>query len=277
MLKKLFEYEWKDSWKIVGGMNLAVLLLSVLSRLFYRESFLDIIDNNEYMMIVFVLYNILYFAVIIALALITQYYFYYRFYKNLYTDEGYLMHTLPVTAHELIWAKTFTAILWQIIGGVVLMLSFGNFVDIMMRMDGSNIWVLLRQMNSSLWEALASLEATAPIICIAILFVLLIIVAPFFRLYFGYLAISLGQLTKKHKLLAAVGIFFGLSYGLQLVFSLFTVPIARFAERLDELSVNAGLWAVALMVAVLVLVFAALSVGCYYLTHFVMTKKLNLE
>ena len=36
-----------------------------------------------------------------------------RFYKNLYTDEGYLMHTLPVTPRQLLVSKLTVGSLWS--------------------------------------------------------------------------------------------------------------------------------------------------------------------
>ena len=42
MLKKLFKYEWKDVWKPLGILNIAVLLLSAISCFTFSEDFLQI-------------------------------------------------------------------------------------------------------------------------------------------------------------------------------------------------------------------------------------------
>lgn len=35
-----------------------------------------------------------------------------RFRNNLMTDEGYLMFTLPVSVHQLLWSKLLVSMLW---------------------------------------------------------------------------------------------------------------------------------------------------------------------
>ena len=37
-----------------------------------------------------------------------------RFRNNLMTDEGYLMFTLPVSVHQLLWSKLLVSMLWFI-------------------------------------------------------------------------------------------------------------------------------------------------------------------
>ena len=43
----------------------------------------------------------------------------YRFYKNLMTDEGYLMFTLPVSRSQLIWSKLIVSMAWGILSAVL--------------------------------------------------------------------------------------------------------------------------------------------------------------
>ena len=273
MLKKLFKYEWKDSWKIVGGLNEAVLLLSLLSCLLYRESFLTALENNAGLSAVFALYNILYFGVIIALSLVTGLYFYYRFYRNLYTDEGYLMHTLPVNAHQLIWAKTFVAVIWKWISSIVLILAFFIFIGNMVGQDGYSLADIWRELRQEL--SIANIPSGA--IGIIVIFVLMMLVAPFYSLFIGYLAISLGQLTKKHRLLAAVLFYFGISYAIQAIMTVFSTPFVSFMDSLEYISPETAIFRLTVVMLVILLVLTGVSVACYFLTHMVMRNKLNLE
>ena len=50
-----------------------------------------------------------------------------RFYKNLFTKEGYLTFTLPVTSTQHILVKSTTAVLVQIVSIIAIMLSFYVF------------------------------------------------------------------------------------------------------------------------------------------------------
>ena len=48
----------------------------------------------------------------------------YRFYKNLMTDEGYLMFTLPVSRSQLIWSKLMVALAWGVLSAVLAALAW---------------------------------------------------------------------------------------------------------------------------------------------------------
>lgn len=277
MLKKLFRHEWRDCWKTVGIINLIVLVFSFGGTLFFNKNMFEMANNNQYVAIALVLYIMLYFAAIMALALSTGFYFYYRFYKNMYTDEGYLMHTLPVNPHELIWSKAFVALLWQIISGLVMAFSIINFFDCIMRMDNlyyeNSAWV---EIFKGIGWFFAN-EMKAYMIPLAIIFIMYALIAPFFSIFMGYTAISLGQCTKKHKVMAAVGIYFGLMTLLQTVSSFASVPLTLFIDSVDVNSEQDMIMFMTLMFAVMLLIIIGATALFYFLTYHVMKNKLNLE
>ena len=102
MLKKLFVHEWKDCWRLVGLMNLIVLGLTVIGVVVMQSDTWSFASENAVIRLTMILYVMAYIASVAALSLVTVFFFYNRFYKNLYTDQGYLMHTLPVTQHDLV-------------------------------------------------------------------------------------------------------------------------------------------------------------------------------
>lgn len=274
MLKKLFKYEWHDVWKPLGIFNLVVILLSLLSYFTFSPQFMDLVENNEYAAMIMVLYNLLYFAAIMALGFATSFFMFARFYKNLYTDEGYLMHTLPVTTHELIWSKAFVAIIWSVIGFVVMAFSFlMYFNSIMISQGGENVWQAMRELFAELSQAEFP-EGTG---LMMVLIVLIMLVAPVYSILFGYTAISLGQLTKKHKILAAVGIYFGINYGIQIVSSLATVPFMEFVDKAEAMSDSAVMSSVNGGMAFSLIFTVGLACLFYFITNKIMKTKLNLE
>ncbi len=124
MLGKLFVHEWKDSWKLMTILNGTVLILSVLGVFFASAGNLgDIFERDSvssvWVFLMYMSFLMVYVLGIFALSIGTTLYFYIRFYRNMYTDQGYLMHTLPVNEHELILSKAFVAIIWKAIGVVV--------------------------------------------------------------------------------------------------------------------------------------------------------------
>ena len=105
MLTKLISHEWKDTFKVPVLLLTITVLLSAASLVYFSvadQATADIDLNVRN----FVLY-IAYILILSGLSMILTIYFAIRFYKNLYTDEGYLMHTLPVKPWMLIVSKLF--------------------------------------------------------------------------------------------------------------------------------------------------------------------------
>lgn len=273
MLKKLFKHEWKDTWKMLGIMNVVVLIFSFLGTLIFNEDLFLMADVNEYVALGIMFYVLFYIAAIVALSLCTGFYFYYRFYKNFYTDEGYLLHTLPVTPHQLIWSKTFVALIWQVISGGVVTFSLINFVNYMMQASGEgSFWPMLGEVFGKLF----SLIEAYMIPCIIVL-VLYCVIAPFFSIFLGYASISLGQCTKKHKLLTAVGIYFGITSLLQMVSSFITVPLTLWLETISLNTEEEMFMFMTLIYGVIVVIIGAAAALFYFLSYSTMKNRLNLE
>mgnify|MGYP006988889638 CR=1 FL=1 len=45
-----------------------------------------------------------------------------RFYRNLLRNEGYLMFTLPVSAHALVWSKLIVSLVWFLLTALLIFL-----------------------------------------------------------------------------------------------------------------------------------------------------------
>ncbi|MEG1687076.1 MAG: hypothetical protein RR276_04260, partial [Angelakisella sp.] len=120
MLNKLLKYEFKSTARIfcpIYGLLLAFALLSHLSvsgLMEMQESFLNTLSVIAIMGYVVVIIS----TMVITFVVIVQ-----RFFKNLTGDEGYLMHTLPVSSHQLITAKLISSVVWEITSALMVMLS----------------------------------------------------------------------------------------------------------------------------------------------------------
>ena len=86
MLKKLFVHEWKDCWRLVGLMNLIVIGLTLIGTVVMQSDTWSFASENAVIRLTMTLYVMAYIASIAALSLVTVFFFYNRFYKNLYTD-----------------------------------------------------------------------------------------------------------------------------------------------------------------------------------------------
>lgn len=187
-----------------------------------------------------------------------------RFYRNLFTDEGYLTLTLPLTASQQLMSKVLAGIIWMLIDAVVILACMSLFAvtsggfDPAYPTDTFPVWVL--QAGSGGLSALAS-EAT-DIVSIAFLWIGTI-VQMLFTLLLAYASFCLGSTAaSKHKLAAGIGIFIGswtvysmLSGIFGVVFSLtsfvdfeLTLRIVEMVNQFLEVGIIVACWFVSIWV-----------------------------
>ena len=126
MLGKLMKHEFRATARLMVPLLAAVLALSVFSRI------ADSVITSHALYAIRNLLSTLFafglFAAVIASVVLTAS----RFHKNLMTDEGYLMFTLPVSVHGLLWSKLLVSIVWFIavfaVDALALLISFGSDV-----------------------------------------------------------------------------------------------------------------------------------------------------
>lgn len=271
MLKKLFAHEWKDSWKLVTLFNIIVLVFTLIGTVaMSNESWIKAMNNNEWYAVVFVSYFMLYYFAILALGLATGFYFLMRFYKNFYTDQGYLMHTLPVSSSQLIISKALVMFIWQIISGIVIVLSVFALINGLIIGSGESLSLI-----DMFRELFAEIEFSPYSVAYCIIFILLMAGSQIFSIMFGYLAISLGQLSKNHKLLASIGIYVGMQAVLQFLGSVFQVAFSMGAANINIDDISDGLM-IAILLLITIIIFA-LDFAMYSGSNYIMKNKLNLE
>ena len=268
MLKKLFVHEWKDTWRLVGIMNLIVLGLTLIGTFFLNNETWNAADKNEFLAVTIVVYMMFFITSVAVLSMVVMLSFFTRFYRNLYTDQGYLMHTLPVTAHQLIWSKTFVAVIWSFISTVVMITSIFSLVySAIPSVDRDEFWMALR-------DFFAAAEFDGRFIGVIVLYVLLLVVAQFMSLFLGYASISIGQTFKKQKVLGAIGVYIGIYMLIQTVSSYLSMFMTM---SVNSSTANDEITFLLISLVILLLVMAALAAGFYCITHYIMKNKLNLE
>lgn len=161
------------------------------------------------------------FALFMASA-VTLFAIVHRFYKNLFTDEGYLTLTLPVSANQQVASKLIAAMLWICIDAAIV--GFCAYLASVAAMGFSGdfdetipYFMLVSSYGfSSIASIVAFLLASATAALQAATMVLT-----------AYAAFALGSaLASKHKVAAGIGLFFALSWLAGLVHSIKTVMLA---------------------------------------------------
>lgn len=203
------------------------------------------------------------FAIIIIGILISTFFLVVsRFYKNIYGRQGYLTMTLPVNSHQLILSKLSAALIWYFIATLVILLSGFIIAGITLSQQIPSMSFLLNQVSNQI-----NLLAGQHFVVLA-LSLISILIDTVMGILLGYFAISLGQLFKDHRILLAVAFYVGLYFAVS-VFQFFT----SFAAVNN--SMNAEI--VSIPNPILMATNLLLAIGFYFGTHYIMTKKLNLQ
>lgn len=272
MLGKLIKHEWLSVWKVptllIGVLLTASLLCGATFALPMWES--DWIGLSLSAVSLFLLY---YMACIVCSVGITVY-MAVRFYKSMFTDEGYLTHTLPVTSHQLLLSKVITMCIWSLIGMIGIVLS-------VMILLGSVYVFLMDNVNDLgyglriMMHELAQLDELKGFLGLMITVVLMAIVSIFGGTMMTVGAISIGQMLRKHRILGSIGAYFGISTIMQIIAVIVMFPImfgfAMTADQNDLLSVYNSIY------LAMTLVYAAAGAGLYFLSEYLIRRQLDLE
>lgn len=286
MLGKLIKYEWKSTYKVglilLFALGIATLTVCLSSqapmwREIQNETDSFMVDIGTTIMNVagvfaFFLYVLLMAGAVYAIFI----YLVVRFYRSMYTDEGYLLHTLPVTKGKILVSKILVGTIWTFLIYAGMMLSLLLFISIL---SGESVFEVLRvladilvavQKMFSLYTESFSLTWT---IVACILYLILGVPMAIITM-FG--AVSLGQLSSKYRVLMAILWYVGIAIARGLLS--FVIQVISYTGLIlatgDEFFVtnymNINLYS-GLFINLL------LAVGCYLGSYHVNTKKLNME
>ena len=287
MLGKLFYHEWKDTWKLMTILNGAVIALSVLGMIFAATgNIADVFEREDvgsvWMFIMYISFVMVYVLGIITLSVGTTLYFYVRFYRNLYTDQGYLMHTLPVTAHELILSKALVAFIWKAISTLVVGLGILSIILSFASTTGNILNDIMPYGRDIFDEYVDQVyDGNAGLFFLYIIVMILAgIGGLIYSIFMGYAAISLGQQAKKNKVLASVGIFFGINIAVSMATNMINQFVMLFVVRFDaDNAFRPGRFGAASIGIsfLMALIVYALSALFYMISYRIMGKGLNLD
>lgn len=131
MLRKLLKHEFRATARVMIPLYLITVLLAVLTRataLWAEMVTFDGMLGRNFLALLsgiiifgFVLALIATFVVAVILAIL-------RFRSNLMADEGYVMFTLPVSTHTLVWSKLIVSAVW-FLGAVVVDVLAGDHTE----------------------------------------------------------------------------------------------------------------------------------------------------
>lgn len=277
MLSRLIRHEWRETWRIPVISFLVILFLTLVCFICFRQMEPPA-DENSVNAGAFVI-MMLYCLIISCISMVVTIYIAIRFYRNLYTDEGYLMHTLPVTPRQLILAKLLVAALWVF---VLSLLALWAICCILLFGLPAMALVDMSVIIPALTEYFPQIFGMGPV-AFLLFYVLLSLVSAFSSVLVAYAAISLGQLFSKHKVMASILCYIGFTMLIQTVSTLLMTPsLTRLVLSQDMVNTSSGIpsYFGAYMREILLISMAGSAICAvisYILTEYIMRRQLNLD
>ena len=270
MVKKLLKYEFIYYARSIGLFLPIVPVIGLMTRVF------RFFDNGNILTGIALGSSALFLVVAcIALIMMSTVIGIIRFYKNLYSAEGYLTFTLPVTNAQHIFVKLFVSLVCQtvclltVVLSAVIALSGKPLSDLILTLKFAGVAFPLP--HGKVHMALFCLE-----------FALYMLVSAVSGMLLYYACITIGQTAKKNRILMAVVtyfIYYAISQVIGTVFSM-VVMVFSLSGSLGDIMVWIERNPVPILHVFLflaILTSAAFGAVCWVVTQRIMSRRLNLE
>lgn len=255
MVKKLFKYEFAAFSRVLIPVYIAMGGIAVLSRIlqFFKDTTASaaMLVGSSVAMYVIAVITAFGFSNVFAVV---------RFHKNMFSGEGYLTLTLPATAAEHIWAKLLSAMLFNLLSVVAFVVSLCIITagDLCTEMFKAIIYEIKQYASLeyiNIWFEILELVLNA-----------IITIASTILLF--YACLSVGQLSKKNRILSAVGVYFAYTFVKWIASTVVLVSVAgtEFLEKLVEFVADKYY-----------IIEGLLAVVFFFVIRHILTNKLNLE
>lgn len=249
MLTKLLKYDLKYVYKVLVVFYILALIFALLTRVF------SIIENSALFYILSKICSGTVIAFIFNILINNILRLWARFVKNIYGDESYLTHTLPVEKKKIYLSKFLSSVITMFTSVFVILIvlfvayfSKGNF-DII----------------KSMLDSIALSYNSSSLILVLVLF-LIFFIEMAFSVQVGYVGILLGHRSTNNRMAKSV-IYGFICYMLAQALSLFIVfIIGMFNKDVMNLFITDGM--INLNIVKLIMLFAIILYGIYLFAYY---------
>ena len=276
MLGKLLKYEILAEYRKYAVLYIGTIAAAIFFLIFDKGlkqlgdwQIIDVFSSLMAILFVMLCFASLVMVAVFAIA---------RFDKNLFRDEGYLMHTLPVKPWEHIASKILASYIWVIISLIVIAIgisivtcSFSWISDLfyeirrgfMEEFSGQNDFDMFMQKT---------------VRTMMIYFTVTMILYPAMLLIYIYFCIAVGSLFNGHRTLMAVITFFVINAVSQVITSIFMFSVGYFSIAANPEITPLEAIGVFNKLMIFSGIFTFILYGAMaFVTNYIMSKKLNLE
>ena len=215
MLGKLIKHEFRATARIMLPVMGAMAALALLANLSIR-GLAGNLSDVPMLKILFTLIIFFFGAAVVATVVMSLVIMVSRFYRNLLKDEGYLMFTLPVSVHELIWSKLIVSLVWFLATGLLIFLVMALMA---LNLSHTNLEMILKQLPS--WSEIIGWLDQAGVRGQVITFLVQTVLGTLTGILAAclhfYAAMALGHMFSKDKVLLSIVFFVGISFAFNLM------------------------------------------------------------
>lgn len=262
MLKKLLKYDLEWCYRPLIIFYILAIFFSIIVR---------IVESFEQSLILLIIDKICCCIVIVMMIGIIINCFmrnWLRFIRNIYKDESYLTHTLPVSKNKIYLSKILTAIITLLTSFIVIIICFA------ISSLTKETWIILKE---SLEQSAVFFDSSV----FSLLFVMIITI--FFEFLFmmmcGILGIIIGYSSNNLKTILSIIIGFliynvlaSVSVGALFLFGLMNSDIMTL---FNNVTVSSSILKSMMLVGVLV--YAIYNIGIYFIGNKLLNKGVNVD
>lgn len=274
MLRKLLKHEFRATARVMLPVYLVTILLALMTRgtAFWTQMVTtEGLTGRSFLALISGLIGVGFSLALVATFVVAVILMILRFRSNLMADEGYVMFTLPVSTHALVWSKLIVSTVWFVGAMLIDILSLAALVaDVTFFQEfGRLIHEISQQLTAYMvGNGMAFLAE----------FILLCLLGCLTTCLTFYTPLAIGHSFSQHKMLLSVAFFFAIQISMQIISgTLFMAGVpfmdsfsVWFSSVTPAAVIHGMMWMSILMSAVY-------GVVLYCLTIRMLHRRLNLE
>lgn len=276
MLGKLIKHEWKSTYKAGCLMLFLTLLLTLFGWLSFRTPLWQQLSNETYQYsfspldFISIVSLLMYAFMLMGVSCGIVIYLGVHFYQTMYTDQGYLTHTLPVGRHQLLCSKILVSGIWLLLTSIFVLLSSlvvaCSLVSVVLP-DGYTLASLWKEYSGDIMRFFSILgeEMGVDLGKFLAMGIVEVVIGSFLSVAILFGSITLGQLFSKVRILMAIVCYVVVTVIINMITSLVQSILS-----LNSLDLGAAM-------DVGVIVEAVAAVLLYFVSYRIITKRLNME
>lgn len=261
MVKKLMKHELIALLRILVWFMLAILVFAGLARIAFET--MGSGTDSEFLYVgvtIASVFSVLgWYLGVLALFYAATILSIVRFFKTLFTGEGYLTFSLPVTPMQLLLSKFLSALIATFACTLVCALS------VLIALP-SVAWEEFIPTIGGTFGVIFEAIASEPILIVeAVLLILALIPS---GLLYSYLIACIGQLFTKARIFVTIVLYFVASSVIQYIGALFLLPML--------IAVGESLMFMHLFIWVMIALIAVFDVVSFFVIRYILLRKVNL-